>query len=263
MLALIDSDLLVYRVAWTTLADPIGIACWRMDEMLRGIQEALQTNQYKCFLTSHDGSSFRHEIYDQYKATRKPEKPVHYHALRSYLLETHGAEMVYGQEADDALGITQTALSPPTGHILGYAQAKCEGQPEPIDDYKSCIVSLDKDLRQIRGWHYNFVKKEMSFVTPEQGLRHFYMQLLMGDRIDNIPGVYGIGPVNAKRILAKCVTEEDMYRAVLDAYGGRTAEVLRNGQLLKIRTYEGELWQPPKITCSITEPRNSPSIALA
>jgi 5'-3' exonuclease len=127
--------------------------------------------------------------------------------------------MVYGQEADDALGIAQTA--------------------------DTCIVSIDKDLLQIPGVHYHFVKKEFYNITPDQGLRHFYMQLLMGDRIDNIPGVYGIGPVNAKRILSKCNTEEEMYHAVVAAYGGRTDEVLRNGRLLKIRTREGEIWNPP------------------
>ena len=221
MLALIDSDLLVYRVAWTTLADSESIAFYRMDEMLRGIQEALQTNRYKCYLTSHDGSSFRHLIYDQYKANRKQEKPTHYHALRNYLLETHGAEMVYDQEADDALGIAQCAMD------------------------GTCIISIDKDLDQIPGWHYNFVKKELYEVTPNQGLRHFYMQLLMGDRIDNIPGVYGIGPVNAKRIIDKCKNEEEMWNACLTEYAGDIATATRNAQLLKIRTRENEIWDVP------------------
>jgi 5'-3' exonuclease len=222
LLALIDADLLVYRVGWTTLADPEEIAFYRMDEMIRGIQEALQTAKYKAFLTA-SGPHYRHEIYPEYKANRKAEKPTHYHRLRDYLLETHGAELVLEQEADDALGINQM-------------------HPE------TCIVTIDKDLDQIAGWHYNFVKKDLYEVTPDEGLRYFYQQLLMGDRIDNIPGIYGIGPVNAARIIGECKTEKEMYDAVKKHYEKASLSdeaLIRNGQLLKIRTREGELWQPP------------------
>lgn len=227
MLALIDADLLVYRVGWTTLADPEEIAFYRMDEMFRGICEALQTSDYKAFLTA-SGPHYRHEIYPAYKANRKAEKPTHYHRLRDYLLETHGAELVLDQEADDALGITQSARS-------------CLESP-------SCIVTIDKDLDQIPGWHYNFVKKNLYYITPNEGLQYFYQQLLMGDRIDNIPGIYGIGPINAARIIGACKSEQEMYNAVQKHYekAGYTDETLvRNGQLLKIRTVEGEVWQPP------------------
>ncbi len=227
MLALLDCDLLVYRVGWTTLADPEEIAFYRMDEMIRGIQEALQTKDYKAFLSA-SGPHYRHEIYPAYKANRKAEKPTHYHRLRDYLLETHGAELVLDQEADDALGIAQT--------------------PE------TCIVTIDKDLDQIPGWHYNFVKKDLYEVTPDYGLRYFYEQLLMGDRIDNIPGIYGIGPVKARTLLALAKNEREMYEVVLREYerapvarSGATSEaaVQLRGQLLKIRTTEGELWSPP------------------
>lgn len=221
MLALIDADLLVYRVGWTTLADPEEIAFYRMDEMFRGICEALQTSDYKAFLTA-SGPHYRHEIYPAYKANRKTEKPTHYHRLRDYLLETHGAELVLDQEADDALGIAQTD--------------------------ETTIVTIDKDLDQIPGWHYNFVKKDHYHVTPDEGLRYFYEQLLMGDRIDNIPGIYGLGPVRARAALANCKSEKEMYDAVKKHYekAGYTDETLvRNGQLLKIRTVEGEVWQPP------------------
>ena len=233
MLALIDADLLVYRVGWTTLADPEEIAFYRMDEMFRGICEALQTSDYKAFLTA-SGPHYRHEIYPAYKANRKAEKPTHYHRLRDYLLETHGAELVLDQEADDALGIMQTQMLIDAQH----------------GDYRdvSCIVTIDKDLDQIEGLHYNFVKKDFYPITKEQGLRYFYEQLLMGDRIDNVPGIYGLGPVRARAALADCKSEKEMYDAVKKHYekAGYTDETLvRNGQLLKIRTVEGEVWQPP------------------
>ncbi len=251
MLLLLDADLLVYRVGWTTLADPEEIAFYRIDEMIRGIQEALQTDKYKAFLSA-SGPHYRHEIYPAYKANRKAEKPTHYHRLRDYLLETHGAELVLDQEADDALGIAQCTAF----HAFGYAVIKEEGKREPPDDPETCIVTIDKDLDQIPGWHYNFVKKDQYHVTPLEGMRYFYEQILQGDRIDNIPGIYGIGPVKAKYLLAKCETEKEMYEVVLREYeraplarGGKTAvdSVEWRGRLLKIRTTEGEIWQPPNI----------------
>jgi 5'-3' exonuclease len=215
--------------------------------MIRGIQEALQTKDYKAFLSA-SGPHYRHEIYPAYKANRKAEKPTHYHRLRDYLLETHGAELVLDQEADDALGIEQThQMNDYDGHPVEGGTTGYAGYP--------CIVTIDKDLDQIPGWHYNFVKKEKYWVTPDYGLRYFYEQILQGDRIDNIPGLYGIGPVKARALLAACKTEREMYDVVLREYerapiarSGATSEaaVLLRGRLLKIRTKEGELWQPPK-----------------
>ncbi len=258
MLALIDADLLVYRVGWTTLADPEEIAFYRMDEMIRGILEALQTAKYKAFITSTDHSNFRYDIYPEYKATRKTEKPTHYHRLRDYLLETKGAELVFDQEADDALGIAQTnganwkALIMPCDRLMDKAPSESVDRLEEVDsgfDAQSppptCIVTIDKDLNQIPGWHYNFVKKDLYEVTPDEGLRYFYQQILMGDLIDNVPGIYGLGPVKSAAIVANCKSEKEMYDAVLKIYKGDSEQVLRNGRLLKIRTKEGELWQPP------------------
>jgi hypothetical protein len=63
------------------------------------------------------------------------------------------------------------------------------------------IVSIDKDFMQVPGWHYNFVKKVKKQVTPEEGLRFFYKQILMGDAADNIKGIHRVGEVRAKRCL--------------------------------------------------------------
>jgi len=114
----------------------------------------------------------------------------------------------------------------------------------------TCICSIDKDLDQIPGWHYNFVKQIKYKITPEEGLKHFYTQLLTGDRIDNIMGVPGVGPKTAEKILKQCVTEEELFNAVKQTYqkafpNSWDSKMLINGQLLKIRTKEGEKWHLP------------------
>lgn len=225
MKALIDGDILVYRIGYTTQDVELPIACWRMDDAIRVILQALGADSYKIYLTSSDRSNYRFKLYDLYKANRKSEKPLWYNELRDHLCKQHDAEMVFEQEADDAMGI---------------AQGK-----------DSCIVSIDKDLDQIAGLHYNFVKQELYEVTEEEGLRFFYFQLLRGDPADNIPGCPGIGPVKAERALKGAASEEQMYEVALrlyqDVYGDQAAHwLLIFARLLKIRQTSDEgLWLPP------------------
>jgi 5'-3' exonuclease len=111
------------------------------------------------------------------------------------------------------------------------------------DDYlginqneSSIICSIDKDLLQVPGKHYNFVKKEFYEVDEETGFRNFYTQLLTGDTSDNIKGIAGIGPVKAKKALADSFTEQEMFSVVRDMYkndewmimNGRCLHILRS-----------------------------------
>ena len=234
LLPLIDADILVYRVAWTTLADPVDIAFWRMDQMIDGIYDKLGVDEGKYFLTESPSNCFRFQIDPEYKANRKDkEKPVHYDALRAYLLNEYNATLALDEEADDLLGINQR--------------------------HDTVIVSIDKDLDQIPGWHYNFVKDKLYEVSPEEGLRSFYTSVIVGDTVDNIRGLAGVGPVGARKILEGCRTESDMYKAVEDAYKARGQTHLGQvAKLLKIRTKVGEVWHPPETTDSAT-PTELPS----
>jgi len=202
-----------------------------MDETIGGILRHLNTTNYKTYITSTDKSNFRYDIDPLYKAGRTAPKPEHYDLLRNHLIMTHGAEIAYGQEADDDLGIDMGRLA----------------EQSPI------LVSIDKDLDQITGSHFNFVRGTIYDVTPAQGLRTFYHQVLTGDKVDNVQGIYGIGPAKADRILEGCVSEKDFFDATLAAYvrdekGNAEAalnRVAHAGALLKIRTYEGEQWLVP------------------
>ena len=80
-------------------------------------------------------------------------------------------------------------------------------------DEDTIIVSDDKDLQTIAGYHYN--KGEVIEVSEQQALKNFYTQVLTGDTADNYKGCRGVGPVKAERILAGCRTSLDMWQAVL------------------------------------------------
>ena len=225
-IALIDGDILVYRIGFASEDEPESIAMARCCEFLEDIILFNGFDEYKGFLTG--GNNFRKDVAKTapYKGNRKAAKPKHYDLLREYMTKAWGFEMIEGQEADDAIGIAAYALDP--------------------EEY--CICTIDKDLDMIRGKHYNFVKDFFYHVSEEECIFNFYKQILTGDRVDNIIGLKGIGDVKAKRILKECKDENEMYLAVLKAYEGDEQRVLENGQLLWIRREPHEIWQPPSLS---------------
>ncbi len=227
MKALIDGDILVYRVAFASQEETEAIAKARMSAFVEELVTPSDISSIEGYLTGK--GNFRNEVAvtATYKGNRKDvAKPVHYQFLRDYLEKEWGFLMVTGQEADDAIGIKAYTM----------------------DENEYIIMSIDKDLDMIRGWHYNFVKKEKYFVKEEDTMRTFYKQILTGDRTDNIEGLKGIGPVKAERILKECNTEIEMYEAVLKAYEGNEERVLENGQLLWIRREANQMWKPPSLS---------------
>lgn len=225
MKALIDGDILVYRVGYTTMEEPLGIALARMDTAVENILDETGCQEFEVFITSTDKSNYRFNLYPEYKANRKQPKPTWYEELRLHLKDVYKAAEVFGMEADDAMGIAQSG--------------------------ETVLCTIDKDLDQIPGQHYDFVKEVHYEVCKEDAERFFYFQLLTGDRTDNVPGCKGIGPVKAHAALQGAETTAEYERACLEAYqkayGPKTGLVnmILFGRLLKIKqSKEEQLWVP-------------------
>lgn len=221
--ALIDADSLCYAVGFSSNDAEEKIALSRLEQTMTELCMDLDCEDYKGFLTGKGNFRESIAVTVPYKGQRIAEKPVHLQALRDHLVNSWGFEVVQGIEADDAVG------------IAAYA----------VPEDQSIMVHIDKDLNQFRGWHYNYRKKEKYYVSEFEGLTAFYTQILTGDRIDNIVGLKGIGPVKAKRILEKCTNENELYQAVLKAYEGDQQRVLENGQLLWLQREANQVWQVP------------------
>ena len=222
--AFVDSDFLVYRVGFASTDTSEAIACQRLQELLFDIVYAdLKCDDYDAFITGKTNFRYGIAVTTPYKGNRKNlEKPEHYEALREKLISL-GASVSENQEADDDVGIAST-------------------------QYRGWIVHVDKDLDQLPGWHYNPVRKEKYFVTEQEGLKSFYTQLLTGDRIDNIIGLRGIGPVKAAKLLKGCETEQELYKAVVEAYKAAKEppeRILENGKLLWLSRHQGQRWELP------------------
>ena len=222
MLALLDSDIVAYRCAATAENNEEWIAVARTKELVEQILHEVGADSYKLYLSG--ANNFRKIIYPDYKANRTQPRPKHLNACKQYLVDHWGATWTDGYEADDALGINQ--------------EKTLEGN--------TIICSIDKDLRQIPGEHYNFVKKARDYISPETAIRTFYIQLLIGDTADNIKGVPGIGKAKAPKILDGCNNEDEMFEAVRDTYNDDKLMLL-NGQLIHIFQKENDLWNPEKL----------------
>jgi hypothetical protein len=223
MLALIDADIVCYRIGFASEDVSEKICLARCAEFMEELVMKPWVGDYQGFLTG--SNNFRKDIAvtAPYKGNRTQAKPKHYELIREYLNKAWACEVIEGQEADDAIGIKAYEM-------------------EDVEDY--VIMSIDKDLNMIRGWHYNFIKDEKYLVNDQEAIKHFYTQILTGDRVDNIIGLKGVGPKKAEKILQDCVTEADMYKAVLEAYDNDEKRVLENGQLLWIRRKENQIWSP-------------------
>ena len=221
MKALIDGDIVVYRSAASAETDDAWIAQSRADQMIQDILADTGATSYSVFLTGT--GNFRREIAPSYKANRPDNRPAHWQAVREFLVTQHKAQICNGYEADDEMGVQQDKIGGTT-----------------------VICSIDKDLLQIPGKHYNFVKKVFQEVTPDEGLKFLYLQSLIGDRSDNIVGVPGIGPVKANQALAELLPEEwyDKCRAM---YSDDERYHL-NMQLLYIWQKPNDKWLPPTDT---------------
>lgn len=238
MIALVDADVLGYRIAFACKDEELSVAKHRLNGFIADIlthevdtvYDGCFVDSWKLFLTGKN--NFRHKLATiaPYKGNRTAPKPAHLPALRKHLVDEWKAEIVDGQEADDAIAIEATALG------------------------DSCVmVSVDKDFDQIPGWHYNFVKKLGYYVTPKQGLYSFYKQLLTGDSADNIMGLKGIGNVKAEKILSAVdisqmpldAVNEALYELCFTAYEENDEELIETARLLWLRRKPDELWMPP------------------
>ena len=221
MIPLIDGDIVVYRCAASCKEeDPLDVALFRVDKLMREILEMTDATKYRVFLTG--SNNFRKIINPDYKANRKDTvPPVFLQDCREYLVTEWNAKISHGQEADDELGIYQ----------------------DQKED--TVICSLDKDLLMIPGQHFNWTKQQygdVTYVTELEGSKHFWKQLLIGDKSDNIFGVDKIGPVKAGKLIDPLETDQDCLDAVLEKYNNDYKRFAMNASCLWIKRHEDSTW---------------------
>lgn len=191
---------------------------------IQNIVRASQCDLFKVVVSGPDNFRDKIATIQPYKGNRTDfVKPVHWQLLRDWLEEKPYTIVSEGEEADDVLSRAMLA-----GHVG---------------------ATIDKDLDNTPGTHYNFNKGIRYEITQAEADRNFYRQCLTGDTADHIPGIRGIGPKTADKLLPVGGTPEDMERTVYEQYQKQYgdeafAALTEVGRLLWMRREEGELWEP-------------------
>lgn len=242
MTPLIDGDILLHEIGWSSEfkdKETGDLVLFEFDFVKDLLDKKIESISYHTFATKDPiifltddpflnktasrlrevpeyTKGIRYEIAKShpYKGTRKNPKPFHFRNLQVHFLSCYNTRVAYnGLEADDLITQTQVEMN--------------EAGEE------TTICSRDKDLRIAPGWHYSWECGNQKAIGPTltdrlgymdwskglgYGLSFFYYQMLVGDAVDNIPGLPGCGKAGAKKLLQDCSTEEEIFKTVKQAY---------------------------------------------
>jgi len=221
-LVLIDGSSYLYRAfhALPPLSAPDGSPTGALFGIVNMLRATLKENpDYAAFVVDAPGKTFRDDLYPEYKATRAA-MPDDLRAQVEPMLEIVQALgfpllRVAGVEADDVIGTL--AL-----------QASAQGIPVMIS-------TGDKDFAQLVRPGITLVNTMSGSVLDDAGVMAKFgvrpdqivdYLALMGDTVDNVPGVDKCGPKTAAKWLAEHGTL-DAVMAKADAFGGKIGENLR------------------------------------
>ena len=205
---LIDGSAYIYRAyhAIAPLNNSRGLPTHAVYGFITILRRILRERQPECLAVAFDtrGPVFRHRLYPQYKANR-PAMPDDLAVQLPYIRQAVRAYNILAledgdQEADDLIASVV--------HRLG-----CQG-------CRVVIVSGDKDLLQLvsdrvtlwdpmndRTMDVQAVQAKYG-LPPEQLLDYF---ALIGDSSDNVPGVPGVGPKTAAKLISQYSSLEQLY----------------------------------------------------
>lgn len=203
----------------TSRGEPTG-AIKGFNGMLKTVFDVIKPDYAACVFDA-PGKNFRHAIYPEYKANRPP-MPDELRVQIAPIFELIGLKgipllQISGVEADDVLAT-----------LARRAQAS---------GMKAVIATGDKDLAQVVNDDITLINTmtrtrydregvfEKYGVYPERIIDYL---ALMGDKVDNVPGINKCGPKTA----AKWIAEYGSMDALLEHAGevkGKIGEYLREG----------------------------------
>lgn len=145
-----------------------------------------------------------------------------------YIKETYATLLFDDLEADDIVAVLQ-------------------------DPQYTYILSKDKDLKQVPGFHYDFENNTIYEIDNNNAAYNLAHQLLAGDSVDEIPGIPMVGDKKAKDFLQKLITEgvppSQFFNKVLRLYQEKFGVIIgtdmfaETWQLVKMRMDRGKFFK--------------------
>ncbi len=234
-LYLLDAYALIFRAYYAFLRNPRinskGLNTSAMFGFVNALEEVLNNRKPShiavCF--DHKSPNVRVQEFPYYKANRQ-ETPEDIRIAEPYIrsiIEAYGIPILEapGYEADDVIG-TLAKMAEKNG-------------------YDTFMVTPDKDFGQLVSDHIFMYKPAKQGNGPEiwgpkevcenYGIRRpeqvIDILALMGDTVDNIPGVKGIGEKGASKLVHEWDTVENIYQNI-DQFKGSTREKLEASRQL-------------------------------
>jgi 5'-3' exonuclease len=223
----------------TSKGHPTGVCYGMAGYINRLVRE--HSPDFIVFAGDAKGKTFRHDMFEGYKANRGPQPEdfqLQFQDLKR-MIAAYGIKIVEspGYEADDVIGSIAKKAA-------GRTIQSFEGQEisEPIHVY---IVSGDKDFMQCIGPHVSLLRimndgdklcdsmsvfEKFGVDRPEQVIDAL---ALIGDSVDCVPGVKGIGEKGAAKLLKSFGSVEGIYDN-LHLIGGATQRKLIEGREMAI-----------------------------
>ncbi|GHV21816.1 DNA polymerase [Planctomycetales bacterium] len=225
-LYLIDTHAFIYRAfyALENLRAPDGAPVNAIFQFARMLANLLRDHRPQHLVAVFDapGKNFRHELFPDYKATRRetpPELRAQINPIRDliklYAIQTLSAA---GYEADDVIGA-----------LARQAEAA---------EMNVVIISGDKDLAQLLTDRVSLFdpQKEIFITAADYEAKNGFPPArlpdlfgLWGDKADNIPGVAGIGEKIGRELICQYGSLENLLDHAADLKGKR-GEVLQHSR---------------------------------
>ncbi|MBY0588054.1 DNA polymerase I [bacterium] len=227
-LFILDAHSLIYQVfhAIAEMTGPDGRPTNAVFGFVRDIEFIRRDKKPDYFVCAMDASSqtFRHDLFAEYKGKRdempddlRPQIGMICQILEAYHIPILKQE---GLEADDFLASVA-------------AQARQNGRQIDV-----VICTADKDVRQCVNDHvtmYDLRRNRIvdaNYVIQDWGVRPDQVvdfQSLVGDSTDNVPGVPGVGPKTATKLLQQYQTLDGVYEHLAEITG-KLGENLTKGK---------------------------------
>ncbi len=231
-LVIIDGSSLLYRAFYAlppTMTSPEGVptnAVFGFLRMLLGLYRDLDP-EYMAITFDKDRHTFRTEMFDGYKATRKPAPPelVPQFDLIRDVMRVLGAAVysVDGYEGDDILGTLSARYEKemPVLIVTGDRDAL------QLASDRTTVLLTQKGITQMAAMTPAAVM-EKYHITPAQVID---MKALMGDTADNIPGVPGVGEKTALKLVTQYGTLDEIYAHVDEIKGALGKKLAANKEM--------------------------------
>jgi hypothetical protein len=203
---LVDGDALAYYCAGNDDTSS-GEARRNLETKIESAMRAAGADRVLILVTgsaSHKGHRYAISRVKQYQGKRSGNKPRNWQVMRELIEHDTRSIVTDTLEADDLFHVNSVRL--------GFDNV--------------AILTQDKDMRMVPGWHLNWESHALVHVRPDTwafevdgkvfGRKWFWLQMLQGDTADNVPGLTRCliggkfklcGEVTAAKLLANADSE--------------------------------------------------------